>query len=130
MICDHVGIAVRDIGAATQLYSRAFGWQVTERYEVPEEGVRIAFVPSGGIDLELLEPIDSRGSVAKFLATRGPGLHHVAFRVPDIAAAIAQATAAGGTVVAPGPHHGARGHLIVFLHPSTTGGVLIEFVQR
>jgi methylmalonyl-CoA epimerase len=130
MICDHLGIAVRDIAEAARLYSRAFGLQVTERYDLPGEGVRIAFLPSGAIDLELLEPIGPSGSVAKFLVTRGPGLHHIAFRVSDIEEAIAQATAAGCTVVAPGPHPGARGHLIAFLHPSTSGGVLIEFVQR
>lgn len=130
MICDHLGIAVRDLAEATRLYSSAFGLQVTERYSLPEEGVRIVFLPSGEIDLELLEPMDQGGSVAKFLATRGPGLHHIAFRVPDIVAALARATTAGCTVVAPGPHPGARGHLIAFLHPSTSGGVLIEFVQR
>ena len=129
MTCDHLGIAVRDLAEATRLYSSAFGLQVTERYTLPEEGVRIVFLPSGEIDLELLEPIDHSGSVAKFLATRGPGLHHIAFRVPDIEAALARATTAGCTVVAPGPHPGARGHLIAFLHPSTSGGVLIEFVQ-
>jgi methylmalonyl-CoA epimerase len=130
MICDHLGIAVRDLAEATRLYSSAFGLQVTERYSLPEEGVRIVFLPSGEIDLELLEPMDQGGSVAKFLATRGPGLHHIAFRVPDIEAALARATTAGCTVIAPGPHPGARGHLIAFLHPSTSGGVLIEFVQR
>ncbi|HVH30716.1 MAG TPA: methylmalonyl-CoA epimerase [bacterium] len=130
MICDHLGIAVRDLVEAARLYSSAFGLEVTERYTLPEEGVRIAFLPSGEIDLELLEPIDHSGSVAKFLATRGPGLHHIAFQVPDIEAALARASTAGCTVVAPGPHPGARGYLIAFLHPSTSGGVLIEFVQR
>ena len=130
MICDHLGIADRDLAEASRLYSSAFGLQVTEQYTLPGEGVRIAFLPSGAIDLELLEPIDHGGSVAKFLATRGPGLHHIAFRVPDVEAALARATASGCTVVAPGPHPGARGHLIAFLHPATSGGILIEFVQR
>ncbi len=129
MICDHLGIVVRDLTDAARLYGTVLGLRVAERYELPTEGVRIAFLPSGAIDLELLEPIGEGGAVAKFLATRGPGLHHIAFRVPDIAAAIAEATAAGCTLVAPAPRRGVRGRLIAFLHPSTMGGVLVELVQ-
>jgi methylmalonyl-CoA epimerase len=129
MILDHLGIVVRDLTEAARLYSTVLGLQVAERYDLPTEGVRIAFLPSGAVEIELLEPTGEGGAVAKFLATRGPGLHHIAFRVPDIAAAIAQATAAGCTLVAPAPRRGARGRLIAFLHPSTTGGVLVELVE-
>ncbi len=129
MTLDHVGIAVRSLADAVRFYGAALGLRVAERYDLPAEGVRIAFLPSGPVDLELLEPIGDSSSVATFLAAHGPGLHHVAFRVPDIGVAMAAATAAGCTPVDPAPRRGARGHLIAFLHPSTTGGVLVELVQ-
>src|SRR5881409_1782058 len=82
MALDHVGIAVRHLGDAAQVYETLFGLTITERYELPAEGVRIAFVRSGAVDLEFLEPVGEGGPLATFLATRGPGLHHIAFRVP------------------------------------------------
>lgn len=129
MTLDHVGIAVRSIDAAARQYGAAFGLRIAERYELPLEGVRLAFLPSGPVLVELLEPIGDAGSIAKFLATRGPGLHHIAFRVSDIKAALHEASAAGCTPVDPAPRPGARGNMIAFLHPSTVGGVLIELVQ-
>src|SRR5438034_899272 len=103
-----VGVAVRRLGDAAQVYETLFGLTITERYELPAEGVRIAFVRSGAVDLEFLEPVGEGGPLATFLATRGPGLHHIAFRVPDIKAALAAAVAGGATPVEPAPRRGAR----------------------
>ncbi len=129
MTLDHVGIAVPSIDDAGRVYAAAFGLRITERYEAPSQGVRLAFVPAGGVDLEFLEPA-GEGPVATFLASHGPGLHHLAFRVPDIHRALTDAAKAGLTAVDAAPRPGARGHLIAFLHPATVGGVLIEFVQH
>jgi methylmalonyl-CoA epimerase len=129
MTLDHVGIAVRNIEAAARLYTTAFGLTLVDRYELPDEHVRAAFLRSGAVDVELLEPLGGTGPIASFLTTRGPGLHHIAFRVPDLGAAMATAVAAGCTPVEPAPRPGARGHPIAFLHPSTMGGVLVELVQ-
>lgn len=128
MNLDHVGIAVRSIEETADRYA-AFGLRITERYEAPADAVRIAFMPAGGVDLELLEP-SGDGPVATFLDARGPGLHHVAFRVPDIHRAIAGAVRAGHRPLDVVPRRGARGHLIAFLHPQAAGGVLVEFVQE
>src|SRR5437867_10416255 len=106
MTLDHVGIAVRHLGDAAQVYETLFGLTITERYELPAEGVRIAFVRSGAVDLEFLEPVGEGGPLATFLATRGPGLHHIAFRVPDIKAALAGCVAGGATPVEPAPQIG------------------------
>lgn len=130
MTLDHVGIAVRHLGDAARFYERLFGLKIAEQYELAGESVRVAFLRSGAVDLELLEPMGGGGPLVKFLATHGPGLHHVAFRVSDIRAALAAAVAAGSTLVEPEPRRGARGSLIAFLHPSSTGGVLVEFVER
>jgi len=130
MVLDHIGIVVRNLAQGIEWYDSVFGLRATEQYDLPAEGVRIAFLPSGPVDLELLEPLADSGAVARFLAARGPGLHHIAFRVSDIRAAITAALAAGCTPVDPAPRRGARGHLIAFLHPSTTGGVLVELVEH
>src|SRR5256712_3385911 len=129
MTLDHVGIAVRNLGDAARFYGAVFGLSMAERYELPDEGVRVAFLRSGGVDLELLEPLGEGGPLAKFLATHGPGLHHIAFRVPDIRRAMSAAAAAGCMVIEPAPRRGARGSPIAFLHPSAAGGVLVELVQ-
>lgn len=128
MTLDHVGIAVRSIEETANRYA-VFGLRITERYEAPADAVRVAFLPAGGVDLELLEPA-GEGALAKFLGAHGPGLHHVAFRVPDIHRAIADAVRAGCLPVDAAPRRGARGHLIAFLHPQSAGGVLVEFVQE
>lgn len=128
MTLDHIGIAVPSIDDAGRLYAAAFGLRITERYETPSLGVRLAFVPAGGVDLEFLEPAGD-GPVATFLASHGPGLHHLAFRVPDIHRALTDAVASGLTAIDATPRRGARGRLIAFLHPATAGGVLIELVQ-
>src|SRR5438132_2613410 len=100
---DHVGIAVRHLGDAAQVYETLLGLTITERYELPAEGVRIAFVRSGAVDLEFLEPVGEGGPLATFLATRGPGLHHGAFRGPDPKTARAAAGGQGAARPVRGP---------------------------
>lgn len=129
MTVDHVGIAVRNLAETAALLEAALGLVVTERYDLPREGVRLAFLSGGAADLELLEPLDETGPLARFVARRGPGLHHVAFRVPDIRQALARAEAAGCRPVEPAPRMGARNRQVAFLHPDTTGGILVELVE-
>lgn len=98
--------------------------------EVPSEEVRVAFLSAGQVVLELVEPTSEHGSVARFLASRGEGVHHVALRVPDLRQSLERAAAAGLAVVPPAPRSGARGSQVAFLHPKTTHGVLIELVEH
>lgn len=129
MKVDHIGIAVRSIEETAALYAAAFGLTVAERYEVPQDGVRLAFLQAGDALLELLEPTGDSTPLARFLTARGPGLHHLAFRVSDIGQAIVRARNAGCQPLDEQGRPGARGKLIAFLHPSSAAGVLIELVQ-
>ncbi len=126
---DHVGIAVRSLDAALKVYA-GIGLTPTGTETVPTEGVRVAFLPVGDTHLELLAPLAADGVLAKFLATRGEGMHHVAFAVDDILAAMSRAHSAGLAVVDDAPRPGARGRKVAFLHPKSTGGVLLELVQN
>ena len=123
---DHVALAVHDLAEAVPLYERLTGARGSEPEEVPGQGVRVAFV---GI-LELIEPTDPDGGVARFLARRGQGLHHVAYRVDDCAAELARLVAEGFEAIDAAPRPGAGGHLVAFLHPRSTGGTLVELVQH
>jgi methylmalonyl-CoA/ethylmalonyl-CoA epimerase len=125
---DHVGIAVKDLGAALNVYA-AIGLAPERTETVASEGVRIAFLRLGDAHLELLEPLGPDTVVARFLEKRGEGLHHVALAVPDIAAAMEQARTNGLAVIDERPREGARGRKVAFVHPKSTGGVLLEFVQ-
>lgn len=129
---DHVAVVVRDLESALQFYRDTLGIQPSRILDFPREGVRIAFLPLGGADgseIELLEPIDPEGSVARFLEQRGGGLHHICLEVPDIDRALADLKAAGARVLDETPRPTAEGRG-VFLHPKGTGGVLLELVQR
>lgn len=123
---DHVAIAVRSIEEAAPRFERLTGSQRSETEDVEAQGVRVAFVGA----VELIEPTGPDGAVARFLEKRGSGLHHVAYRTPDLAAELARARGAGFEPIDPGPRPGARGHLVAFLHPRSTGGVLVELVQH
>lgn len=122
---DHVGVAVSSIDEARPLFELLTGDICSPTEEIESQGVAVAFVGS----LELLEPRGAEGPVARFLERRGPGLHHVALRVPDIEAALSRFQAEGVRVVDETPRPGARGHRVAFLHPRSTGGVLVELVQ-
>ncbi len=128
-ILDHVAVAVRSIDEALPFYRDLLGLVLTEREEVPSQGVRTAFLGREDALIELLEPISEGGPVAEFLRKRGPGLHHVAFSVPDIAAASSRLARAGKPTIDEKPRPGARGLQVCFIHPKNCGGVLVELVE-
>jgi methylmalonyl-CoA/ethylmalonyl-CoA epimerase len=128
-VIDHVGVAVEDIDSALALYRTALGMQLVHRETVAEQGVDAALLDVGDGHVELLQPLGPETAVGKFLARRGPGLHHVAYRVDDIDAALTALAAAGLRLIDETPRIGIRGSRVAFLHPASTGGVLTEIVQ-
>src|SRR5437763_9099256 len=126
---DHVGVAVDDIDAALALYRDALGMPLVHRETVAEQGVEAALLDVGDGHVELLQPLGPETPVGKYLARRGPGLHHVAYRVDDIDAALPALAAAGIRLIDEQPRIGIRGSRVAFLHPASTGGVLTEIVQ-
>jgi methylmalonyl-CoA epimerase len=127
---DHLGIAVNSIDEAAPFYRALLQRnEPIQREVIPYEQVTVAMLPLEGSRVELLEPLGPESVIAKFLQKRGPGLHHVAFRVPDLAVAVERLRAAGARLQNE-PKIGAGGHLYVFVHPASTGGVLIELVQE
>lgn len=123
---DHVAIAVPDLDAAIATFSSILGSPVSGRERVESEQVTVAFFDLGSARLELLEPTAPDSPVGRFLSRRGPGLHHIALAVPDIEAALARCRAAGVETVGDAPRRGAAGRQVAFLHPRSTGGVLLE----
>jgi methylmalonyl-CoA/ethylmalonyl-CoA epimerase len=129
MQLDHVGIAVPDLAAAIDRWRPLVGAPESGPEEVASNRVRVAFVSVGDTHLELLEPSDPTSPVARFLEQRGPGVHHLAFRVPSVDAALAEVRSRGERVVDERGRPGARGRTVGFAHPSAFGGVLVEFVE-
>ena len=127
---DHVGIAVPSIDQAMPLFERLANARGREPEHVASQGVRVAFVGTGSARLELIEPVSPQSTIARFLEKRGPGLHHIAYRVPDIRAALADFEAQGVQLIDREPRPGAGGHMVAFLQPKTTGGVLVELVEE
>jgi len=127
---DHLGIAVRSIEAAMPLYTGMLGLELHEIEEVADQKVRTAVFPVGESRIELLEPTSPDSPVAKFLEKRGEGIHHVALAVQDVAAALAKLKAEGAQLIDEAPRKGAGGAMIAFVHPKSTGGVLLELCQR
>jgi methylmalonyl-CoA/ethylmalonyl-CoA epimerase len=123
---DHLGIAVRSLDETVPVYEKALGLRCEHREEVPSQKVRTAFFDVGGVHLELLEPTAPESPIAKFLADRGEGVHHIAFRTDDITGQLAQAAGAGVRLINEKPFDGAAGKLVAFLHPKSTHGVLTE----
>ena len=128
-VLDHVGIAVGSIDDGLAIYE-ALGLEVEAIEVVPEQGVRVAFVPVGDSRLELLEPSGPDSPIVRHLERRGPGLHHICLRVPDIRAAMENLSEQGRTLLSEEPQPGADGCLVCFVHPKSTGGVLLELSQR
>ncbi len=127
---DHIGIAVADLDAAVRLYRDLLGLQLEDSEEIPQENVRVAFLKldrqgSPG-HVELLAPLSNEGAIARFLAKRGPGLHHIAIAAHDVQQVMQACQAAGLQLLDEAPRPGAGGRRIAFLHPRSTGGVLIE----
>ena len=125
---DHIGIAVKSIAQARKLYE-SLGLAVVHEETVEQEQVRTAMIPTGEARIELLEPTSETSPVARFLAKRGEGLHHVALHVEDISAALETLKAQGARLISEDIQIGAGGHLYFFVHPSSAGGVLLEICE-
>src|SRR5713101_3812880 len=125
---DHLGIAVRSLTAAKSIYER-LGLAISPEEIVPGEKVRVIMIPVGDTRLELLEATSDDSVIAKFIAKRGEGLHHLSLRVPDLAAAVEKLKVDGVRLVSDEIKTGAGGHRYIFVHPASTGGVLLELVE-
>ncbi|HZW92071.1 MAG TPA: methylmalonyl-CoA epimerase [Candidatus Eremiobacteraceae bacterium] len=125
---DHLGVAVKSLQAAKAIYEK-LGLSISPEETVEQEQVRLVMVPVGESRLELIEATSENSTIAKFIAKRGEGLHHVCLRVPDLAAAVVRLKKDGVRLVSEEIKIGAGGHRYVFVHPSSTGGVLLELVE-
>jgi methylmalonyl-CoA epimerase len=128
-LIDHVGVAVEDLDAALELYEGTFGMPVAHRETVSEQGVEAVLLDVGDTHVELLSPLGPDTPVGKFLERKGPGLHHVAYRVDDIDAALEQLRGQGVELIDSEPRTGIRNSRVAFVHPMATGSVLTEIVE-
>lgn len=125
---DHLGVAVKSLASARRFY-QDLGLEVVGEETVEAEQVHLAMVPVGESRIELLEPTSAESAIARFIAKRGEGLHHVALRVSDLAATVERLKKKGARLISEDIKVGAGGHLYVFVHPSSTGGVLLELCE-
>ncbi|HYB78229.1 MAG TPA: methylmalonyl-CoA epimerase [Thermoplasmata archaeon] len=130
MKLDHVGIAVANLADAVERWRPLLGAPDGPAEEVPGGGVRVAFLSAGGVHVELVEPTGPTSPISKFLASRGDGIHHLAYAVPDVDAALGEVARRGGRLLDERGRPGARGRRVGFCHPSAFGGVLVEFVEE
>ena len=130
MTIDHIGIATRGIDETARFWREALDLEITETEVVAAQKVRVAMLAIGESRLELLEATSDDSPISKFLEKRGPGIHHIAVRVDDIRGALARLKQYGARLIDEEPRMGARGCLVAFVHPSSTGGVLLELVQQ
>jgi methylmalonyl-CoA epimerase len=130
MKIDHIGIATNSIEEGLTLWRDALGLQPDLTEEVSDQGVKVCMLPVGETHVELLEPLGPDTSVGKFLAKRGPGMHHIAIEVKDIRGSLAELQKRGARLIDETPRVGAGGCLVAFIHPSSTNGVLLELVQH
>jgi methylmalonyl-CoA epimerase len=126
---DHIGVAVTDLDAAISLYEASYAMALVHRETVPEQGVEAVLLDVGENHVELLAPLGDDTPVGKFLAKKGPGLHHVAYQVADIDATLQRLRDSGLRLIDETPRTGIRSSRVAFLHPASTGGVLTEIVQ-
>jgi methylmalonyl-CoA/ethylmalonyl-CoA epimerase len=126
---DHIGVAVQELEPALELYRDGFHLQLAHREVVEEQGVEAVLMDVGENHVELLAPLGPETPVGRFLARQGPGLHHVAYQVPDIEATLAALKRAGLALIDEQPRTGIRGSRVAFMHPRATGGVLTEIVE-
>lgn len=126
---DHIAIVVENLEKALDVYRDALGMPVTEIKEMPEQDVKMAFLLVGDSEIELLEPLSTESGIAKYLAKRGEGLHHICLEVDDIAGTLAELKARGAQLIDEAPRRGAYGQ-IAFIHPKGAHGVLIELIER
>ncbi|MDQ3487412.1 MAG: methylmalonyl-CoA epimerase [Acidobacteriota bacterium] len=126
---DHIGIAVGDLGESLSFFRDALGLELDEPEDVPAQRVRAHFLQAGEAAIELVEPTADDSPIAKFIARRGAGIHHLALRVDDIVAALAELKAKGVRLIDETPRPGAHNSLVAFIHPSSAHGVLVELKQ-
>lgn len=127
---DHIGIAVKSIDDALNFYEGILGIKCVSQEVVEEQKVKVAFLPVGDTEIELLQSTDEDGPIAKFIEKKGEGIQHIAYKVDDIEKAIAELKEKGIRLIDEKPRYGAGGAKIAFLHPKSTFGVLIELCQR
>lgn len=127
---DHIGIAVANLDETLKLYTDILGLDLAGTEVVADQKVRVAFLPIGDTEIELLESTEPDGPIAKFIENRGQGIQHIAFRVDNLEAALAEMKEKGIRLIDEQPRYGAGGAKIAFLHPKSTGGVLVELSQR
>ena len=130
MKIDHIGIATDSIAEVATFYREALGLKIEEIEDVAEQKVRVAMLPIGESRIELLEPTTDDSPISKFLAKRGPGIHHVAIQVENIRESLRKMKEEGARLIDEEPRTGAGGCLVAFVHPSSTGGVLVELVEN
>jgi methylmalonyl-CoA epimerase len=130
MTLDHLGIAVRSLDEAVAFYEGVLGLKVSGYETIPQEQTKVAMIPLGDTRIELLEATAPDSPIARFLAKRGPGLHHICLRVLDLTVAVARLRASGARMINEEPGIGAGGHRYVFVHPVSAGGVLLELVEE
>jgi methylmalonyl-CoA/ethylmalonyl-CoA epimerase len=130
MKIDHLGIAVRSIGDSLGFYRDLLGLELKATETVEDQGVTVALLPVGESRIELLEPLAEDSPVARFIARRGEGLHHICYEVTDLSAKLEEFSARGVRVLDGYPRRGAEGRLVAFLHPASAGGVLVELVEK
>jgi methylmalonyl-CoA/ethylmalonyl-CoA epimerase len=127
---DHVGIAVEDLGSAIERYRRTLGVEPSHRERIEDQGVEEVLFPAGSSFIQLIGALGAGTPVGRFLASRGPGIHHVAYRVDDVAASLRRLRDEGVRLIDDAPRAGSRGTSIAFVHPKDMGGVLVELVQE
>ncbi len=130
MKIDHLGVAVRSLDAAIEFYRDGLGLPVRHRGVVEHEAVEVAMLPAGDARIELLEPTAPTSAIARFLEKRGEGLHHIAMEVDDLEAAVERLRQQGRRLVTDEIQTGAEGYRYVFVHPASSGGVLLELLER
>ena len=126
---DHIAIVVDDIEASLGFWRDTLGLDLSHVLDVPEQQATIAFLPTGGSEVELVQPTTSDSGLARYRAKRGPGIHHICFEVDDIVQTLADLKARGVRLIDETPKAGAEGKLLAFIHPESTNGVLIELYQ-
>lgn len=127
---DHIGIVVRDIEAALKFYRDALGLELTKTEFVPEQAVKIAFLPTGDSKIELVQPTTDDSGIARYLTKRGEGIHHICLEVDDIEATLARMVAQGVGLIDKTPRTGSGGQKYAFVHPKSAHGVLIELYKK
>lgn len=129
MLLDHVGVAVRDLDSAVRFFTEVVGLKLESYESVEEQGVKIAFLSAGNIEVELITPLSNKSPVTKFLERRGEGVHHIAFRVKNLPEVLKRLKSRGLQLIDDKPRRGAKGRKIVFVHPKNAFGILLEICE-